>query len=203
MTPFQMTRFNDEWEVEKPYVTNGRYKSSMHKFAGLGWHQRAGEIYFKVIAGLLLAAFIAFAILPTDNWSIRVIVLVASSLPILALGTLFHYVYAEQIQKIYFVDRRDATIIVTQVLDDKQLPYQKHWNGDGYTFRLDDANGLTLQVKSFYPEGKNILSEKISLMSIVKLQPIKPSTKLLSDSLKRKLDEAFAPAGLRETIAIK
>ncbi len=167
------------------------------------WHKRTNDIYPVIFLGFSLVTFIVLVVLPINNWNLRLVIWAASLLPVFSLGTLFYYAYTDQIQKVYFVDRRDTVTIVTRVLDDKQLPYKKSWNGDGYNFHLEDAYGLTVQIKSYNPGGKNYLSETVSSMSIVKLQPITATTQPLSDSLRRKLDEAFAPAGLSETNLIK
>ncbi len=135
----------------------------------------------------------------TTNEMLQGLVWVASTLVIVIMSLYYRAKYAHQIEKICVVNRRDAVEIVTAVLEKKQLPHQKIWNGAGYNFHIDGTDALVIEVKD---ATNNIFSSDVAVgsMSRLRLKAINGHNQPLAHSLQRKLDEAFKPAGLQQSV---
>ncbi len=147
-------------------------------------------IFSSFMMSMLVSSF------PASNETLQGVVWVVGMMVIFMVAFVYRAKYAHESEKIYLVNRRDAAAIVTNVLDDKQLPYQKIWNGMGYNFHIHDAHDLVVEVQD--ADKSRYSSEAyVSSISRLRLKSVNKNNQLLANSLRHKLDEAFSPVGLQ------
>jgi hypothetical protein len=133
---------------------------------------------------------------PASNETVQGVIWVVGTMVIFMVAWAYRAKYADESENIYLVNRRDAVAIVTDVLDDKQLPYQKIWNGKGYNFHIHDAHDLVVEVED--ADKSRYSSEAyVSSISRLRLKSVNKNNELLAKSLRYKFNEAFAPVGLQ------
>lgn len=140
-----------------------------------------GSIVFGIFAGILISSALGEVF-----YSMEYFACPGSILLMLIFSIAAYNVYGSQrytIRKFFLVETPAARHLVNSVLEAKNLPYQQTPKG----FQVDTVE---IRIRSSVmgrggPEGTTIV-----------LGPYRGRDRLLIDSLKEKIDEAFSPRGV-------
>ncbi len=99
------------------------------------------------------------------------------------------------VANVYFVEVRDATQIVENVLNVKQFPFRREDNGESVHYYLD-KDDVEMIISPFSPNVRIFSIGSTRIASLIKIRSTDVENDLLVQNLKRKLDDGFAPQGL-------
>lgn len=131
------------------------------------------------------------------TWWQRLLLILGANLLIFGAGKLIRRRYSNTIEKLFILDPKDASQVIENVLNHKNLPYRKERNGRSTRFVLE-ANSIEIRLQPHSPYRHRFsISAFTPNMALVRLYPVTDETKPLIMSLTQHLNRAFTPQGLQ------